>query len=59
MMSHDNTKAATTDTRFVIGRVGYEIGTQDANADMLDSGETLREFAIRKLAEQEKSGEPA
>jgi len=57
-MSDDDTTAGTTDTKFVFGRLGYEIGTQDAT-DALDSGETLREFALRKLAEQKKPGEPA
>ena len=55
-MSDDGTTTPSTDTKFVFGRLGYELGTQDAT-DVLDSGETLRDFATRKLAEQKKSGD--
>ena len=44
------------DTKFTFGRLGYEIGTQEAT-DFLNSGETLREFAQRTLGEQKKSGD--
>ena len=54
----DNMKAGPIDTTFVIGRIGYEIGTQDS-FDLLGSGETLREYALRKLAEQKKLDDAA
>jgi|GEM_PF-5996238 len=55
-MNDPETKAGPIDTKFVFGKLGYQIGTQETN-DVLDSGETLHEFAVRRLAEQKKSGD--